>query len=120
MEGILVNQHLGEAQHFGIWQETPEGFRQIEQRQAPPTGGGLRRWLSLARLLDDCRAVLTSGIGETPNEILKKSGLKTITMGGFIEEGLKAVYHGKPLTGLKSRRTPCTKGSCLGSGSGCL
>jgi len=120
MEGILVNQHLGEAQFFGIWKETPDGFVQIDQRPAPPTGGGLRRWLFLARLLSDCRAVLTSGIGETPDEILKKSGLRTITMSGFIEEGLRAVYHGKPLSGLKSRRTPCTKASCAGSGGGCL
>ncbi len=120
MEGILVNQHLGEAERFHIFEESGDGFRLIGQRQAPESGGGVRRWLGLAHLLGDCRAVLTSGIGETPEDILKKSGLKTVTMSGFIEEGLKAVYHGKPLTGLKSRRTPCTKGNCAGSGGGCL
>jgi len=120
MEGILVNQHLGEAQRFHIFEECEVGFRLIDQRQAPESGGGVRRWLRLARLLGDCRAVLISGLGETPGDILRKSGLKTVIMSGFIEEGLKAVYQGKSLTGLKSRRTPCTKGSCVGSGGGCL
>ena len=120
-EGVLVNQHLGEARTFEIWAKDEEGgYRLVEQRNAPDSGGGLRRWLRLARLLNDCQAVLTSGIGATPKETLEKTGLTTYTMNGFIESGLAAVYEGKDLTTLKSRSLSCANKSCGGTGSGCL
>ncbi|MEW6429258.1 MAG: nitrogenase cofactor biosynthesis protein NifB [Thermodesulfobacteriota bacterium] len=121
MEGILVNQHLGEAERFFIFgKDDNGGYRIVEERTAPATGNGIRRWMQLARLLGDCQAVLVGGIGEKPSEILEKSGIKAMTMGGFISEGLAAVYEGKPLGALKCRRSPCTKGSCSGAGGGCV
>lgn len=119
-EGVLVNQHLGEALSFEIWEAHEGGYRLVEKRPAPEIGGGLRRWLRLARLLGDCRAVLSSGIGQTPMETLEKTGLKTITMNGFIETGLAAVYEGKDLKAFKSRSLSCSNKSCSGTGSGCL
>jgi nitrogen fixation protein NifB len=119
-EGILVNQHLGEAYKFQIWEKTAEGYRVVVEREAPDTGGGITRWTALSKILGDCRAVLTSGIGQTPEEILIKSGIKSIVMGGFIEEGLKAVYEGRKIDGLlKSRKQPCSASGCSGSGGGC-
>ncbi len=118
-EGILINQHLGEAGSFSIWERHGEGFRQLENRPAPASGGGIRRWHQLARLLGDCRAVLVSGVGETPEEILSKSGLKVVTAAGFIDEGLLAVYENRSTAPLKGRRSPCATGSCSGSGGGC-
>ena len=120
MEGVLVNQHLGEAAKFQIWEKRDNGFALVEERPAPPTGGGLRRWLQMARLLRDCRAVLVSGVGESPREVLAKAGVKTVEMNGFIETGLEAIYSGRKLEPLKGRRQPCTKGACSGSGGGCL
>lgn len=119
-EGVLVNQHLGEAQSFEIWERHEESYRLVEKREAPDAGGGLRRWLKLARILSDCQAVLASGIGETPRETLEKTGIKAITMNGFIDNGLAAVYEGKNTAILKSRSLSCGNKSCSGSGSGCL
>ena len=60
----------------------------------PPSGGGIKRWHKLARILGDCRAVLISGIGDTPLDILMKSGVEPIEAAGFIEEALATVYEG--------------------------
>jgi len=119
MEGILVNQHLGEAEKFQIWEKDGGSFRMVEERPAPEAGGGLRRWIRLSKILGDCQAVLTSGIGETPHEILSKSGLKPLTMNGFIEEGLKRVFGGKDLSVLQARKESC-KSCSGGKGAGCL
>lgn len=118
MEGILVNQHLGEAEKFQIWEKDGESFRMVEERPAPEAGGGLRRWIRLAKTLGDCQAVLISGIGETPHEILAKSGLKPLTMNGFIEEGLQRIFEGKDLSVLQARKESCSQ--CSGQGSSCL
>ena len=120
MEGVLVNQHLGEAEKFHIWEKQENGFALVEERPAPQNGGGLRRWLQMARLLRDCRSILVSGIGDTPKDVLAKAGIKTVEMNGFIEAGLESVYNGRKLEALKGRRQPCTKGTCSGSGGGCL
>lgn len=41
LEGVLVNQHLGEAARFQIWGEDDGGgYPHIEDRNAPPAGGG--------------------------------------------------------------------------------
>jgi len=92
----------------------------VERRDAPEPGCGLRRWLKLARLFGDCRAVLASSIGDSPRETLEKTGIKAITMNGFIESGLEAVYEGKNLAALKGRSLSCSNKSCSGTGSGCL
>jgi nitrogen fixation protein NifB len=118
-EGVLVNQHLGEADKFLIWEKAADGFKCVDTRPAPKTGGGLQRWTSLARSLNDCRAILISSIGSAPEEILKKSGIEPMIMSGFIEAGLEAVYDGKDISALKARRIPCSEGACSGSGGGC-
>lgn len=119
MEGVLVNQHLGEAWKLQIWGEDKDGFKMVEERETPQTGGGELRWLALARTLADCRAVLVSGIGGTPRQLLEKSGIKPVEMGGFIDRGLAAIYSGQGLNQLKSRRRSCSDGACSGSGGGC-
>ena len=119
-EGILVNQHLGEARTFQIWGPEDGSYRLIETRKAPSTGGGIRRWHQLARILGDCRAVLISGVGQTPAEILEKSGTRAIEAAGFIEEGLAAVYEGRKVGSLKGRSKSCASGKCSGSGNGCM
>jgi nitrogen fixation protein NifB len=119
-EGVLINQHLGEAREFQIWEPVGDTYRVIERRTAPTTGGGIRRWYQLAKILADCRAVLISGIGPTPAEILEKSGTLPVEASGFIEEGLAAVYEGKKIESLRGRRKSCASGQCGGSGTGCL
>ncbi len=116
-EGILVNLHLGETKVFQIWQKDKQGgFSMLEEREAPAIGGGVQRWQAISRLLQDCRAVLVSGIGNTPKEVLNSNNIKTIEMAGFIDKGLDAVYNGK---GLKSLKKKVKKKGCGGAGLGC-
>jgi nitrogen fixation protein NifB len=118
-EGVLVNQHLGEAARLQIWEQKGDSFRMVTEREAPEPGGGVRRWTALAGLLRDCRALLSSNIGEVPATLLKESGVKAAVMNGFIEEGLAAIYAGKDVNTFKGRRQSCAEGGCTGSGGGC-
>ncbi|MBU0484264.1 MAG: radical SAM protein [Proteobacteria bacterium] len=118
-EGILVNQHLGEASKLQIWKQQGDSFQLVTEREAPVAGGGVRRWTALARLLGDCRALLTSNIGETPATLLAESGVKVAVMTGFIEEGLEAIYAGREVNAYKGRRKSCAAGGCAGTGGGC-
>lgn len=118
-EGILVNKHLGEARTLEIWEQTEDGFQKVEDRSTPSIGGGIKRWHQLAKILGDCRAVLVSGVGQTPFDILNKSGVRPVEASGFIEEGLRSVYENKNTSFLRGRRNPCAEGTCSGSGGGC-
>ena len=120
-EGILVNQHLGEARSFQIWEERDGEFRLVGERKAPPPGGGLQRWRKLAEILQDCRAVLVSGVGENPGKVLSEAGILPVEMDGFIDMGLRLIYHGGNLQSVKKRRSGgCAKGAgCGGDGTGC-
>lgn len=121
MEGILVNQHLGQAISFQIWGEDETGgYKLVQVRPAPAENGGPQRWLHMARLLKDCRAILVNDLGESPKAMLKKKGIKPVLMAGFIEKGLEAVYTGKGLNILQGKMRKCSsKGACAGGGTGC-
>jgi len=119
-EGILVSQHLGEAVNLQIWGENGASYQLIEERTAPRPGTGLKRWQALVRLLSDCRALLASGIGENPREVLTAAGILPVEMGGFIESGLEVIYRGGSPAGLKSRRQGYAGATgCRGDGGGC-
>ncbi|WP_328285396.1 nitrogenase cofactor biosynthesis protein NifB [Fundidesulfovibrio putealis] len=122
MEGMLVNMHLGEAGSFQIWGEDGcGGYKMVEDRPAPPTGGGPKRWYTLAKSLSDCRAVLVSGVGDTPQAILEEEGVKVVAMSGFIAQGLDAVFKTKKFDHLRAKGGGgCKAGGCSGgSGEGC-
>jgi nitrogen fixation protein NifB len=120
-EGLLVNLHLGEAGKFQVWAKTESGFECIEERFAPEPGGGLKRWVRLGEILQDCRAVLVSGIGDNPRMILSDKSIEPVEMSGFIRMGLEAVYSGQSLSGFRVRQGGgCSKGAgCSGDGEGC-
>jgi len=118
-EGILINHHLGEAKKFQIWAQEGDSYKKIEERRAPNTGGGMKRWHQLAKILGDCKAVLVSGIGETPYDILNRTGIRPVEAAGFIEEGLETIFENQKTTSLRGRKNPCATGACSGSGGGC-
>ena len=120
-EGMLVNLHLGEAPGFQVWGPQAGGFRIIEVRPAPPPGGGAERWWTMAETLKDCRAVLVSGIGDTPQAILSEAGVEPVVMNGFIEMALEAIYGSGDLSALKGRKSGVAGGCCnKKSGEGCM
>jgi nitrogen fixation protein NifB len=118
-EGMLVNQHVGEASCFHVFAEDGLTYVPVEVREAPESGSGVKRWLDLADLLKDCRAVLTTGVGAAPRRVLTDRGLEVIEMEGLIEEGLSAVYGGTPIpASLRRKFSGCGLG-CGGGGGGC-
>jgi len=124
MEGALVNQHLGEAERLAIYEQDLAGtgrFKLVETRKTPPEGGGDNRWAQLGEILKDCRAIVVTAAGPTPQKVLTAAGLKVIEMEGIIDEGLKAVFANQPVpAALKRRFTSCGAGvTCKGTGNGC-
>ena len=121
LEGMLVNQHLGEALSLQIWGEDGNGgFLHIENRATPTPGENGNRWQNMSKLLADCRAVLVNDLGASPREILLANGIEPITISGFIARGLEAVFKGEDVAALQGRTRKCrSKGACVGSGDGC-
>ena len=95
LEGVLVNQHLGEAEQLQVYRQQDGEFELVETRPAPPPGGGDQRWQQLAEVLHDCRALLVSSAGSSPVKVLGRRGIRVVMMEGLIEEGLEAVYAGR-------------------------
>lgn len=117
LEGVLVNQHLGDADELLIYSEGTEGFKLKEVRKTPERGSGDKRWSDLGSLLKDCRSILVSGVGSNPSKILAEMGIKIDVMEGLIEDGLDAVFNNKPLRA-PLRQNRCGEG-CSGDGMGC-
>ena len=118
-EGLLVNMHLGEAHKFQIWKQEGDNFVFVEDRYAPEPGGGTKRWIDMAKLLLDCRAVLIAACGETPRKVLADSGVLPYECSGLVESALAEVYGAGDLSKLKSRRKGLGKACCGGGGGGC-
>jgi nitrogen fixation protein NifB len=121
LEGMLVNQHLGEAARLMIYRQRDGDFELVETRSAPPSGGGAQRWKQLAGTLHDCRALLVSSAGSAPVEVLRREGIRVVMMEGLIEEGLEAVFAGNDVRAPLRREHRCGAGAgCAGDGQGCL
>jgi nitrogen fixation protein NifB len=118
-EGLLVNQHLGEADKLYIFRETKNGYHLVEQRVTPAPGAGDFRWMEMSRNLSDCRAIMVSGVGGNPMAILQNSGIRVIQMTGLIDEGLDAVYKGTILRTVKKADMFKCGDSCKGNAQGC-
>ena len=121
-EGMLVNQHLGEAARLLIFKQDPDspaGVKFVEMRKTPEAGAGLNRWNELADLLNDCRALLVAAAGPQPRRAIEERGIRIVEMEGLIEEGLVAIFKDQPIPASLARRfTSCGDG-CKGAGNGC-
>lgn len=116
-EGALVNLHLGEAETLSIYTRDESGVRLIDRRPAPPRGLGDDRWTQLAETLGDCQALLCSGAGPKPTEILSRAGLRVAVMEGLIDQGVQAICDRLPIRAPLREHT-CGVG-CAGDGAGC-
>lgn len=118
MEGVLVNQHLGEAEKLLIYERDGGVISLKEARHTPPRGGGIHRWNALAEQLADCRTLLVSGVGDTPRLALSESGLDVMEIEGLIEDAVQAVFDGQSLHHMIRPNVACGSG-CGGGGMGC-
>ena len=121
MEGIFVNQHLGEAAALWIYGIHEGKAELVGRRSTPLPGSGPERWSELARAIGDCNTVLVSGIGSFPQITLERAGIRAIVMEGLAREGVEAVLGGHEIPKILLR-TPgrCGIGQqCKGNGTGC-
>ena len=121
MEGLFVNQHLGEAAGLWIFGMRDGKNVLIERRPTPPSGGGSERWDAMSLLLRDCNTVLASGIGPSPLAILEHNGVNVVVMDGLAKEGVEAILAGKAIPKILLRKAGhCGIGKqCSGNGTGC-
>lgn len=118
-EGLLINQHLGEATDFLIYKQTKIGYELVEKRFAPVKGSGDLRWINLAKTLNDCSYLLVNGVGAKPVDLLQKVGIAVLEMSGLINDGLDAVYKGKKLKSVVKTTLSKCGDSCGGNAMGC-
>jgi nitrogen fixation protein NifB len=119
MEGVLVNQHLGEARQLLVYGEKEDRIQLLEARTTPPSGGGIHRWQSLADTLSDCSTLLVSGVGANPQKVLSAAGIEVLEIEGLIDEAVRAVFAGEPLNHMVKRSLTKCGEACAGSGMGC-
>ena len=119
-EGMLINQHVGEASCFWVFEPQPGGPPAlVETRDAPEAGGGATRWHELAELLHDCKAVFTSAVGQTPRRILEQRGIRVVEAVGVASDAIAAWNAtGQVPRGMQKLFQGCGKG-CAGPGTGC-
>ena len=118
-EGVLVNQHLGEAEKFWVFGEDNKGIKLVDVRKAPSTGNGENRWEELCQSLSDCSYVLVNGVGGNPRKILEKNGLSYHVVEGVIDNVVGSIYQNKSISHLiKREMTKCGDG-CSGGSVGC-
>jgi len=121
MEGIFVNQHVGEASGLWIFGARDGKSVLIDRRPTPPSGGGTERWEDMSALLGDCNTLLAAGIGPTPLTIMEKSGIHVVAMEGLVKEGVETIFAGRAIPKiLLHKEGHCGIGKqCSGSGMGC-
>jgi nitrogen fixation protein NifB len=119
-EGVLINQHVGEASRFWVLEPQPDGPPAlVETRDAPEAGGGATRWYELAGLLHDCKAVFTSAVGAMPRRILEQHGIRVVEAAGVASDAIAAWdATGQVPRSMQKLFQGCDRG-CAGPGTGC-
>ena len=119
-EGVLVNQHLGEAVQLGIYDISSHVPVLVEKRSLPEPGGMDFRWHTLADVIKDCSLLLVSGAGDSPARVLKEHGIEVMLVNGLIDELLTSIKKGQNINHLIKRESfQCDQG-CTGAGMGCM
>ena len=118
-EGVLINQHLGEARGISIYDINGDTPVMIEKRRLPAPGGQDMRWYGVAKAIEDCHTLLVSGVGQNPKAVLAKEGITIYEINGMIEMVLTALKNKEDLSHLIVREMRCGEG-CQGTGTGCM
>jgi nitrogen fixation protein NifX len=80
--GKIIDLHFGDANRFLIFEiENGEGkFQEIREKTAMPLNNHQERWIASIDLINDCKAVLCSKIGNEPTIELRKLGIKPVQL----------------------------------------
>lgn len=119
MEGVLVNQHLGEAGKLLVYRNEGGNVSLMEARETPEKGGGGNRWMQMAETFNDCSAILVGGVGEKPKTILGLKGIDVIEIEGVIEDAVSGFFDGSDLRHMQKRIVHACGAGCTGNGGGC-
>jgi nitrogen fixation protein NifB len=118
-DGLLVDQHLGEARQVTIYNPSRGDFKPVDVRSIATDVGGSVRWLSVIDKLQDCCGILVSGAGAVPRKIFAHHGITVAIVEGVIDEALSATAAGKDLSFMVKPRFVCAS-SCSGGAGGCV
>ena len=119
MEGLFVNQHLGEATGLWIFGEK-DGTGHLSSAGPPRPRGRDRAMGRTVERLGDCNTVLASGIGPIP--VCSRTGRhKGRGDGRPGSEGVEAILKGREIPKILLRPgNGCGIGKqCTGGGTGC-
>ena len=120
MEGILINQHLGEAEQLWIFEYDEIEPKLVEMRNAPEPGDGNLRWRELAKSVEDCHSILVSGVGRKPRWVMEQCGLRVIEANGLIAQAMDSLHRsGDVPAAMKKQFKSCGTSGCQGTGAGC-
>ncbi|MCP4117996.1 MAG: radical SAM protein [Desulfobacteraceae bacterium] len=119
-EGVLVNQHLGEATHLAIFDPGGEEPELVEKRRVPEPGGAGSRWEAMAEMLKDCHLILVAGVGNAPKKVLTEKGFEILMVNGLILEIIDAVKNKQNINYLKRKEPRRCHDECSGAGMGCM
>ena len=93
--GMDIDLHLGQAARALIYGPREDGLPcLLSTRSLPAPGGGGARWEKLADAFTDCFALLTSGAGENPRNILSRRGITVLVTDGNVEGTVDVLYGG--------------------------
>ncbi len=110
-EGVLVNQHLGEADRFLVYELQDNEAVLVEERPAPDSGTGDIRWRTMCETLQDCGWIAVSGIGGKPKEVLEESGVMPIVISGMVSEVAERLLKDEDVSHLAVNNFKCSGGS---------
>ncbi|TCD48689.1 radical SAM protein [Chlorobium sp. N1] len=118
LEGVLVNQHLGDADRFLIYGMDPKtgDCTLVDSRPAPSPGGGQHRWEAVADVIKDCRTLLCSSAGDNPTMVLNTRGIEVMVLEGVIEDAVGGIFRGEDIRHMARNSR---KHACTGTGGGC-
>ena len=120
MEGILINQHLGEAEKLWIFEYDEIKPKLVAMRDTPERGRRESRWRELAKTIEDCHSILVSGVGRKPRWVMEQSGLRVIEAAGLIAQAMESLHRsGDVPAAMKKQFKSCGSSGCQGTGTGC-
>lgn len=106
-DGTRVDQHLGRAERFFIFETSPGGSTLLGQRRPDPSIGGSnhdpRRLAEILRQLEDCSVVLALQVGPAFRQQLERRGTRVLTADGMAAPLLERIGSSYLARGLPPR-----------------